>query len=167
MLKSQDILPLVILLQHHRYVFVSQFAFAQKLGWAPSSLHRSLERLTKCGLWYPSQQCVNGHGVFELLRYGVRYVFPPVLMAPCRGVVTGCLPEIAQPELPYVWPSEQGGHFGVGVQPLDKSFPKVAMENPDLSQGLHLVEAFRLGRKREVVIATKLLQELLAEGERH
>jgi hypothetical protein len=151
---------LVVLIQKDVYTFESQYALAQFLEWSPSSLHRSLERADKCGLWSSSQKRVNHHALKELLRYGLRYVFPPEYTAPCRGVITATLPSISQPALPYVWPLEEGPDFGVGINPLDAKFPNIVQKKPSLASILYCVEVFRIGRKREVRMAEKLFDAI-------
>ena len=162
MLKSQDILPLLVLVQKEKYRYTSQYALAQLLGWSPASLHRSLQRSEKCSLWFPSQNRVSKESLKEFLRYGIRYVFPAECTAPCRGVITAYLPMTTQPTLPYVWPTETGKDYGIGIQPLDSKFSLVAQKFPDLAPLLHCVEVFRMGRKREIVLAEKYFDSILA-----
>lgn len=162
MLKSQDLLPLLVLLQQERYAFTSQYALAQFLEWSPASLHRSLQRSEKCSLWFPSQNRVSKESLKEFLRYGLRYVFPAECTAPCRGVITACLPMTTQPELPYVWPNENGKDYGIGLQPLDSKFSIVAKKAPELAPLLHCTEVFRLGRKRELILAENYFDSLVS-----
>lgn len=72
--------------------------------------------------------------------------------------MTAQLPDIAQPEIPFVWPDESSSTMGIGVQPLDKGFVYLSHHEPDFKPWLQLVEVFRLGRIREIVMAVQIME---------
>ena len=69
---------------------------------------------------------------------------------------------IAQPEIPFVWPDESCSTMGIGVQPLDDGFVYLSKNEPELKSWLELVEVFRLGRIREVVLAVQTMENQYA-----
>ena len=47
--------------------------------------------------------------------------------------MTAQLPDIAQPDLPFVWPDNSSSTMGIGVQPLDKGLSIFPIMNPTLN----------------------------------
>jgi hypothetical protein len=74
-------------------------------------------------------------------------------------MVTAQLPEIAPPQIPFVWPDESSSTMGIGVQPLDAGFVYLAHVEPELKPWLELVEVFRLGRIREILLAVQIMEK--------
>jgi len=60
-------------------------------------------------------------------------------------------------ELPPVWPWRDGDTRGIALQPLYKTAPVAALQDPFLYELLALVDAIRDGRARERKIAEKEL----------
>ena len=48
--------------------------------------------------------------------------------------------------------------MGIGVEPLDAGFIHLAHTEPALKPWLELVEVFRLGRVREIVLAVQIME---------
>ena len=74
-------------------------------------------------------------------------------------MTTAQLPEIAPPQIPFVWPDESSSTMGIGVQPLDAGFVYLSHNETELKPWLDLVEVFRLGRVREIALAVKTMEE--------
>ena len=159
MLLPQDILPLMVLFKESQNELLHQAKLSTRLQWSASALHRSLLRLNDSKLWNKSCNRVDHHATINFLRYGLPHVFPAELQTLCRGMVTAQLPEIAQPQIPFVWPDESSSTMGLGVQPLDAGFIHLSHNETELKPWLDLVEVFRLGRVREIALAVKTMEE--------
>ncbi len=61
-------------------------------------------------------------------------------------------------EPPPVWPDPEGTVRGQAFEPLYKSAPKAARQDPALYELLALVDAIRGGRARERRLASEMLQ---------
>ncbi len=145
-------------------------ALGQALGLSASQVHRSVQRAVASGL-----AVVRGRGdwapvrpaLLEFAVHGVRYVWPVALGAVKRGVPTsfgaGVLAEVLsarEGEAP-VWPHPKGTHKGPALNPLTRSAPQAALEDPALHALLALQDALRSGRARERDLAAKLLKQRL------
>ena len=159
MLLPQDILPLMVLFKESQNSSLHQTKLSTRLNWSASALHRSLSRLNDSKLWNKSSNRVDYQATLNFLRYGLPHAFPAELQTLCRGMVTAQLPEIAQPQIPFVWSDESSSTMGIGVQPLDAGFVYLAHAEPDLKPWLDLVEVFRLGRVREIVLAVQIMEK--------
>ena len=60
-----------------------------------------------------------------------------------------------------VWPDASSSTMGQSLQPLYKTVPKAAAEDPALYGYLALVDAIRVGGARESSVAIKLLKKEL------
>ncbi len=159
MLLPQDILPLMVLFKESQRKALHQARLATRLNWSTSALHRSLLRLNDSKLWNKSSNRVDHNAIINFLRYGLPHVFPAQRQTLCRGMTTAQLPEIAQPQIPFVWPDESSSTMGIGVQPLDTGFVYLSHHETELKPWLDLVEVFRLGRIREIALAVKTMEE--------
>ena len=74
-------------------------------------------------------------------------------------MTTAQLLEITQPQIPFVWPDESSSTMGIGVQPLDAGFVYISHNEPELKPWLDLVEVFRLGRVREILLAVQIMEK--------
>ena len=61
----------------------------------------------------------------------------------------------------YVWPYNRGDKRGMEVAPLYKTVPEVSVNNQEFYELLTLVDAIRIGRTREVNLATEELKKRL------
>jgi hypothetical protein len=163
-LKPQDVVVLAKLLSYEG----GRPSMAQvgvDLALSASEVHAALRRLAASRLI--SNDLNEGRplleSVEEFLVHGLKYVFPPK-----RGEVTrGMLTSYAAPplnaeinsgsDLPPVWPSPDGEHRGVSLEPLYKTVPIAARRDPILYEILALLDALRDGRAREKRLAEKRL----------
>ncbi len=177
MLKAQDIVILLKLLADPDHLKWPQHQLATHLCLSPSAVNASLVRLNESGLLLLG---VNGQryqlvipACEELLIYALKYFFPAKLGEYTSGIATSYAAPIfagqialGQDAIP-VWPSAEGSHRGLGLQPLYHCVPASLIRYPDqVFYGLlALVDAIRQGRAREKNIAIKLLKERLLHAQ--
>lgn len=163
MLKAVDITVLCALLAWPAGGDFTQTGVAQMLGISQSNINRALQQLEQSGLW--SDRTARRTAVKELLVHGVRYVYPPELGAPTRGLPTAHAgPATARQllvEQPYVWPWDAGSAFGPALKPLHPCVPGAASAHPAFHELMAVVDVFRVGRARELRIAQGWLSEKL------
>ena len=100
----------------------------------------------------------------------MRYAYPPEIGGITRGVPTAGSHPVFQeefsfsPQENYVWPYAEGTQRGMSLSPLYKSAPQAANKDPLLYTAMALVDALRLGSKREMDFAKRRLKELLKEN---
>ena len=140
---------------------------AHQLDMSPSMAHSGVKRATQARLFDPNRKRPRRKALEEFLIHGVKYSFPPDIGSMTRGIPTA----FASPALRnhfaydsediYVWPHPKGQERGISFSPLYKSIPEVAMKDKKLYAALGLVDAIRLGRAREIMLAEKLLVDML------
>ena len=161
MLKPLDLYVLVALLALPAREGWTQVAFADVLGIPQPALTRSLQRLAEAGLWDREAREVDVAGAEGLLVHAARFIVPPRLGPPARGVPTAhAVPPLAD-ELGggdlLVWPDDEGTAVGTTLAPLCPSAARAARREPALHAMLALVDGLRVGRARERAIAARLL----------
>lgn len=167
MLKPIDLYVLVALLALPPGLNWTQAAFAIQLGVPQPALTRSLQRLAKASLWDRAERRVDIPGAEGLLVHAVRFLAPPRLGQPTRGLLTAhSAPPLASmiaSNSALVWPYEEGGAMGTSLEPLHPAAPRAAQASPRLHELLALTDALRVGRVRERTLAAKVIHELLKE----
>lgn len=136
------------------------------LSLSASQVHLSLKRLERSHLIEPRSHRPLLRAIDEFLIHGVKYAFPARRGEATRGVPTASAApplraQIAQSELPPVWPDPEGEVRGTTLEPLHKTVPKAARKDPVLYELLALVDALRDGRARERRIAERELSARL------
>ncbi|OIO61073.1 MAG: hypothetical protein COX57_04070 [Alphaproteobacteria bacterium CG_4_10_14_0_2_um_filter_63_37] len=166
---------------------------ALELGMSSSEVHAGVKRLVAAGLldlqmayispmvppairsMIASREMANPvsgggiqrKGLFDLLRFGVPYIFAPDRGAMTRGVPTAhAAPPLNTQILPDgepvpVWPDPEGEARGLAFSPLYKSVPLAARNDARLYELLALVDALRGGRARERALAAEYLERRL------
>lgn len=110
---------------------------------------------------------VNRRGLLGFLREGVQYVFPASLGPVTRGMPTAFAAPglkgkvMSAGDLIPVWPDANAHEMGQSVEPIYKSAPQAAAQDPQLYEMLALVDAIRLGGAREASVAAERLEEVL------
>ena len=135
------------------------------LALSASEVHAALKRLATSRLI--SNDLNDGRplleSVEEFLIHGVKYMFPARRGEVTRGMLTSyAAPPLSaaissSADLPPVWPSSEGKHRGVSLEPLYKTVPTAARRDPVLYEILALLDALRDGRARERRLAEKHL----------
>jgi hypothetical protein len=141
---------------------------ASGLGMSASEVHGACSRLIEARLVDPETRRPRRKALQEFLRSGVPYAFPAQLGELTRGVPTAwAAPAMAgkvsvdEAVIP-VWPDSDGTRQGVAVEPLYRSVPFAAKNDPELYDLLALVDTLRLGRARERKFAEQELERRLS-----
>lgn len=146
--------------------FESYVGLGNQLIMSSSEVHASVQRSIAAGLIHPESRLPMRSPFKEYLFHGVRYAFPAPLGAPSRGVPTAyAAPPLNQlidySDLPPVWLSGTGDVKGIRIEPLHKSAQFMREKDPAFYEVLTLVDALRMGRRREYDLAVKELQRRL------
>lgn len=166
MLKSQDIVVLCTLAGRQEPWTIA--AIGEQLGLAPSAVHRSLQRCAESGLWDAQTRRVRTRALEELLVHGIRYLVPPRMLGPARGVPTAWSAEPLSRALsadsgePVVWAHAQGTLRGTAIEPIHPCVPHAALRDDVLHGRLALIDALRAGGPRVRREATQALAETLS-----
>lgn len=141
---------------------------AGELGMSASEVHGACSRLIEARLLDPETRRPRRKALQEFLRSGVPYAFPAQLGELTRGVPTAwAAPAMAgkvsvDDAVIPVWPDPDGAKQGAAVEPLYRSVPVAAKNDPALYDLLALVDALRIGRARERKFAEQELERLLS-----
>lgn len=139
---------------------------AGSLRISPSEISESLNRSKIAGLLSPDKKKVMKSAFLSFIQFGLSYVFPAEPGALVRGIPTGhsapVLKEYFLSAEPYVWHSPLGKMKGQSIPPLYANQIAAAQDDPHLYDMLALIDAVRVGRRREVEKGTELLKELFS-----
>jgi hypothetical protein len=168
-LKPQELLVLLKSAAHPGRQF-TYAVLAQELFMSSAEVHASVKRAMQAGLaaahgrtWSPV-----GPALLEFLQHGVRYAFPAVIGPVKRGVPTSFGVEplasllAAGAEEAPVWALPEGTHKGPSLTPIYRTAPQAALADPALHRLLALLDALRMGRARERVLAMQYLSKELS-----
>ena len=138
---------------------------ANNLFISPSEVTESLNRSVLAGLISNNKKRVMKSALFDFLVYGLKYVYPVKPEAMVRGIKTShsALPlsnEILSEEV-CVWPYAEGDARGFAIDPLHPNVPKACLKDNKLYELLTLVDAIRIGNKREYNLAVSELKQRL------
>lgn len=164
MLKPQDVAVSIRLLLANGTEF-SYPSLGAALHLSASEAHAAVKRATVSGL-LGKDRIPNRQALLEFLVHGLKYAFPPERKGIARGIPTSiaALPlkaEFVGSDLPPVWPHPSGSVRGEGLQPLYKSAPDAALEDPAMYEWFAIIDAVRSGRARERALATAELKRRL------
>lgn len=141
---------------------------ASELGMSASEVHGACSRLIEARLLDPETRQPRRKALQEFLRSGVPYAFPAQLGELTRGVPTAwAAPAMAgkvsvDDAVVPVWPDPEGIRQGSAVEPLYRSVPFAAKNDPALYDLLALVDVLRIGRARERKFAEQELDQRLS-----
>lgn len=132
-----------------------------------STAHQSVQRLVDARL-VDEQRRVHGSSLLEFLLHGVRFAFFARPGPELRGVPTAHSAPPLKEEIVaddhVVWPSAEGSVRGTGIPPLYEGAPGLHARAPELYRALTLVDALRVGRARERLLASKYLEHWFDQG---
>jgi len=139
---------------------------ANAVGISPSEVSEALNRCRIAKLIDSKKRKVNINSFTEFLVYGLKYVFPAEPGAVVKGIPTAHSASPIKEHISsdidvYVWAYAKGTHRGQAIEPLYKTLPKVAPENELFFELLTIVDTIRIGRAREIKIATEELNKRL------
>jgi hypothetical protein len=160
--KAQDVLVVLKIFAQGDKPW-TQAELADQLGISRAEMSNALVRATTIGL-LDEARVPQRQAILEFLQFGLKYVFPPkrggigrgVLTAPCAAPLSGKL--VVDSDDYFVWPSPEGSAKGQEIEPLYHSVPKAVKNDPELYELLVLVDAVRLGRPKELRLATEELK---------
>lgn len=144
---------------------------SKQLGISVSEVHAAVKRLEEGGLIRPGSKEILKQPLLNFIQHGLSVVFPTRPGEPTRGIPTAWASPMlvgnfqsSELEKP-VWPDPEGSVRGTTVVPLHPSVPRAAKSDPQLYEGLALLDAVRIGRARERNLANELLKkELQSDG---
>jgi predicted transcriptional regulator len=138
---------------------------ANELMISSSEISESINRSVQAGLIAADKKTLMIGALLEFLKYGLKYVFPQHPGAIVRGIATAHsaapLNNLIRSEEHYVWTSAEGNLRGQSVQPLHPSVARASLLDSSLYELLSLVDAIRIGKKREQEIAIQELERRL------
>jgi len=146
-----------------------QKPLADELKMSQSEVSQALARLQYSGLMLENGKQVMRLALMDFLQYGISYVFPQKPGAIVRGIATAhSAPPLNNKIISndnYVWPYAKGNTKGQAINPLFKSLPEAIEKDEKFYQLIALVDALRVGRKREKEMAIVALKKLILNGE--
>jgi hypothetical protein len=151
--------------------FSSYDHLGQRLIMSSSEVHASVKRSIKAGLINPQSRLPLRKPFEEYLFHGVPYAFPAESGAIVRGVPTAYAAPPLSDMISYaglspVWVWGEGIVEGMQVDPLHKSARYMVQREPAFYQLLALVDAIRMGRRREYDLAVAELRRRLFHAAR-
>ncbi|RYD81580.1 MAG: hypothetical protein EOP53_06010 [Sphingobacteriales bacterium] len=133
-----------------------------------SEISESLNRSKSAQLLAANKKRVMRQNLFEFLEHGVKYVFPAEPGKYTRGIATAhsykFIKERIESEIEYVWPSPEGNILGLMIEPFFNKQVEAARLDETFYKLLALVDVIRVGKVREVKMATKELKEIIHES---
>lgn len=138
-----------------------------------STIHDSISRMLAVQLLVASPQTATQYqldrlGLKQLIIHAIRYLAPARPGAVTRGIPTASSAPVmerlsAASDLAFVWPSVGGQVTGMAVDPLHKSVPYLCVLTGQqrLYELFCLIDALRLGSRRETAMAIELLEQRL------
>lgn len=147
----------------------TQSKLAEDLKLSTFEVSVGLGRCVESGFMNADKNRVNKQALREFLIHGLKYTFPPKIGAKARGIATAhsaspIKEHIHEGEDNFVWPYYKGTKRGLQIEPLYKTVPEVASEDPALYELLVIVDTLRVGRVREVEVAIVELDKRLNDG---
>lgn len=161
-LKPQDILILlkIVTLKEKNW---NMMFLSHELYMSQSEISESLKRSYIARLYEKNKKIVFKNALLEFVLHGLKYSFPAILGPEANGIPTAhSAPPLSfciKSDTIYVWPESFGNFRGQSIKPLYKSVNKAVQQDPYLYELLSLIDAIRIGKAREVNIATEELQK--------
>ena len=144
-----------------------QQQLSMDLHLSQSEISKSVARSRFAGLLDEAGKHVRKLALMDFLEKGIAYVFPQRPGAMVRGVPTSHsappLAELIQSKENYVWPCATGKLRGQSIIPLYPQAPKAALHDPELHALLALIDALRVGQKREQSLAISELKKRILD----
>jgi predicted transcriptional regulator len=130
-----------------------------------SEVSESFNRSVYAGLLSADKKRLMRTALLEFLEHGLKYVYPQQPGPLVRGMATAFSAEPLlndiQANEQVVWPYAEGNIRGQAIEPLHPNVPSACMEDKNLYELLALIDALRIGRKREKQIAMEELKKRL------
>lgn len=163
-LRPQDIVILLKILSIHSSDWLIM-DLVQSLKISLSEVSESLDRSKFSGLLSDDKKRVNKKGLYELIIYGIKYVFPAQPQALVKGIGTAHSYSEFKNEfssnIEYVWKSDDGDIIGQEIEPLYEKQVIAAQNDIQLYKILALIDLIRIGNKREFAFAENELKSII------
>lgn len=172
MVKTQDIL--VLLKIAASMSDLRQADVATAVGLSQAEVNNALKRAHNAGFWAsaPSRSPlmpdrVRRSALLEYLVHGLKYACPGHMTAATRGMPTAWGTRVGQEGMlknssdAPVWPCAEGLVRGPGLKPIYATVPYAAGQDPTLYDLLALVDVIRVGRVRDIELASAQLKRRL------
>lgn len=165
MLKPQDIV--VLLKVHCLGKDWTYQELAESIQASSSVVYEALKRCHQSHLYNTQRRKLLTGALQEFLVHGLKYVFPASAGVITRGIPTAHSAEplkdllLVDPSSTYVWASIHGKVKGQAIKPLYRRVPDIVNQDPQFYELLSLVDSLRVGKIREVEIATAELNKRL------
>lgn len=168
-MKPQDVLIILKILfwKQDRWTFED---IASSIFMSRSEVFQGVKRLELVRLLDPQTRRPRKTLLLEFLLHGLKFVFPASIGQMTKGILTAHSgPALKQqisadPENCFVWPVKGKKEKGLALTPLYPSVPKAALNDRELYEILTLLDAIRMGKTREVDLATQILEERILKG---
>ncbi|ABS48602.1 hypothetical protein BZ17_3879 [Yersinia pseudotuberculosis IP 32953] len=144
-------------------------ALAAETGISKSQVSLSLQDMISVGLVKRDRKLgvprTNVKALFELIIYGLRYIFPTRIGELTRGIATSIGAPVLQGKLMGagdvipVWPDAKGNTKGQSVEPLFKTATYAVRRDPEMYALLALIDGVRIGQPRERNFASDMLMK--------
>jgi len=139
---------------------------ANSLKLSPSEVSEALNRCKIAKLIDGKKKKIHTNSFKEFLIYGLKYVFPTEPGAVVRGIPTAhSAPPVSDHFSSggdiYVWPYAKGNQRGQSIEPLYKTLPETVQADKLFYELISIIDTLRVGRTREIKIATKELEKRL------
>jgi hypothetical protein len=138
-----------------------------ELGISLGEVSQSLSRSRIAGLIDFKKKRPNRSSITEFLLHGMKYVFPAAPGALTRGLATAhshpFMKRHFHSDENYVWPDVHGEIVGQAIKPFYERQAEAARRDDRFYLLLALVDTIRVGRVREVKIASDELKRLLLQ----
>jgi len=162
----------------HFYEILSVRGLGASLGISKTEIGASLRRCVESNLLFISNSYdavslanfnwkVNKKAIFNLIKHGVPYLYPPKLLGLDIGIPTGfsgpaLLEEVTSAgNTKIIWSSEYGDVYGQVLEPIYKTVAFASYQDEFVYNCFTLIDAYRLGKAREKEIAINLLEKTI------
>lgn len=166
-MRPQDIVVLLKIISMCQPNWLS-IHVSRALNISASEVSEALERCRIAKLIDSTKKRINLLSLEEFLTHGLKYVFPVELGSSVRGVPTAFSAEPIKSQISpgienYVWAYKYGSVRGQAIEPLYKSVPEICLNDPKLYELLVITDTLRIGKIREIEIATNELKKRFEE----
>lgn len=155
-MRPQDIVVLVKILAKKETPWTMK-EIASELFISASEVSEAMARNVYAGLLKGNKKEIMKTDFLNFLKSGLKFVFPVKPSAIGRGMATAYsakpLSSKIQSSEKIVWSYATGKEKGMVIEPLILSIPKACETDPYFYELMSLVEAFRIGKIREVQLA--------------
>lgn len=168
-IRSHDVVILLKIVTTRQAVWYAK-DIAAGLTISNAEVSESLHRSCYAGLIDNNKRRVFTQALFELLVYGLKYVFPQQPGAIMVGMPTSHSAPVLSGKIisgeHYVWPDADGTVRVQAIEPPYPTVPAACRKDSRLYDLLVLTDALRVGRVREQNLAKDLFKQLFDEYQR-